>query len=93
MWLLTTCVAALFFTGLWLFAPRKYRLDILCLMLWGATVMIFVDHVLGDEGGEFFEMTTDGMISNGIVLGIVMLIPIFLVWEIYLAVLKLRGKL
>ena len=60
-------------------------------MLWGASVMILTDHVLGYEGGEFIEMTTEGMITNGGVLGVAMLIPIFLVWEIYVIISLKRG--
>jgi len=37
-------------------------------------------------------MQTDGLIPNGIVLGIAILIPVFLVWEISLIVSKLKGK-
>ena len=55
--------------------------------------MVLVDHILGYEGGAFVEMETDGLISNGIVLGIVMLIPIFVIWELSLIGLKLKGKI
>ncbi|MEM1689856.1 MAG: hypothetical protein QXX33_03295 [Candidatus Hadarchaeales archaeon] len=92
MWLVTTFVAAIIVTILWLFAPKRYRLDILGLMLWGATIMILVDHVLGYEGGEFFEMETEGMISNGILLGLVMLLPVFLVWMAYLLFLQKKQR-
>lgn len=83
MWLITTCIAAIGATAVGFFAPKKYRLSSLCLMLWGAALMILVDHVLGYEGGEFIEMTTEGMITSGTVLGIAMLIPIFIAWEAY----------
>jgi len=53
-------------------------------MLWGLTIMVFIDHVMGYEGGSFIEMETDGLITNGTILGIVMLIPIFLIWELSL---------
>lgn len=83
MWLITTFIAAVIVTICWIVAPRRYRLDILGLMLWGATIMILVDHVFGHEG-EFFKMETEGMISNGILLGLVMLVPVFVVWAAYL---------
>lgn len=54
--------------------------------------MILVDHVLGYEGGEFFEMETEGMISNGILLGLVMLLPVFLVWMAYLLFLQKKQR-
>jgi len=91
MWLITTLVAAIGATAAWLAAPKKYKLGFLCMMLWGASVMILTDHVLGYEGGEFIEMTTEGMITNGTVLGIAMLIPIFLIWEIYVIISLKRG--
>jgi len=91
MWLVTTLIAALFVTAIGLFVPKKYKLDLLSIMLWGASVMIFVDHVIGYEGGEFLEMQTDGLITNGVVLGIVMLIPIFAIWELIVLISKRRG--
>ncbi len=92
MWLITTLLAAVISTAFWMFSPEKYKLRILSLMLWGASVMIFVDHVLGYEGGEFIEMTTEGMITNGTVLGIAMLIPILIVWELYVIISMKKGE-
>jgi len=91
MWLITTIIAAICATAAWFTAPKKYKLDFLSLMLWGASIMILVDHILGYEGGEFIEMATDGLITNGTVLGIVMLIPIFIIWEISVIISNLRG--
>jgi hypothetical protein len=82
MWLITTLIAALTVTALWYVKPKIYKLEVLSLMLWGTTIMILVDHILGYEGGAFLEVTTHGLITNGIVLGIVMLIPILILWEI-----------
>lgn len=91
MWLVTTLIAALFVTAVGFFAPKKYKLGALSMMLWGAAVMIFIDHVLGYEGGEFLEMHTNGLITNGVVLGIAMLIPIFTIWEIMVLISKRKG--
>jgi hypothetical protein len=91
MWLITTSIAALFVTALGFFSPKKYRLDLLSLMLWGAAVMIFIDHLLGYEGGEFLEMETGGLIPNGALLGVTMLIPIFTIWEVIVLISKRRG--
>ncbi|MBI0583883.1 MAG: hypothetical protein ISF22_06610 [Methanomassiliicoccus sp.] len=91
---MTTLIAALAVTAVWFVAPKKYQLGILSLMLWGLGVMILVDHILGYGGsGPFLEMETDGLIENGIVLGIAMLIPIFTIWEISLAISKIKGHL
>jgi len=80
MWLIITVISATIATLLWKFSPKNYRLDILSLMLWGASIMILVDHIIGYEGGEFFEITTEGLITNSSILGIIMLIPVFIVW-------------
>ncbi len=82
MWLITTFIAALVMTLLWFLLKKKYKLGFLSLMLWGATIMILVDHILGYEGGKFLEAQTDGIINNGVLLGIAMLIPAFLIWLI-----------
>ncbi|MCD4740624.1 hypothetical protein K8R43_05570 [archaeon] len=93
MWLITTLIAAIIVTAAWFAAPKKYRLDLPALMLWGAGIMIFIDHVLGYEGGQFLEMQTDGLIANSIVLGIGMIIPVFVVWELVLLKDRRKGKI
>lgn len=92
MWLVTTLIAAITVTAIWFVKPKIYKLDILSLMLWGTSIMIFVDHLIGYEGREFINLETQGLITNGTLLGIVMLIPIFVVWEILLITSKPRGK-
>lgn len=85
-------IAAIIVTIFWFEAPKKFKLGSLALMLWGLSVMIFVDHILGYEGGAFLEMETDGLISSGVVLGIAMLIPIFIVWEVAIVLSKLKNE-
>jgi len=92
MWLITTLIAAIVVTAIWFVKPKIYKLDILSLMLWGTSIMILVDHILGYEGGEFIELETEGMITSGTLLGIVMLIPIFVLWEILLITSKPKVK-
>ncbi len=93
MWLITTFFVALITTLLWFLLKRKYKLGFLSLMLWGATIMILVDHLLGYEGGKFLKMETDGMIKNGILLGIVMLIPVFFIWVSFFFISKFQKRL
>lgn len=88
MWLVTTLIAAIAVTAIWYVKPKIYRLDILSLMLWGTSIMILVDHILGYDGGEFLELETEGLITNATLLGIVMLIPIFIVWKVILILTK-----
>ncbi|MBU4346224.1 MAG: hypothetical protein KKH29_02730 [Candidatus Omnitrophica bacterium] len=92
MWLATTSIAAVGVTLTKFVLPKDYRLDFLALMLWGAAVMILIDHILGYEGGEFLEKITDGMIKNGVVLGIAMLLPVFIIWGISLLILNLKRR-
>ena len=80
MWLATTLIAAIIASILYFKYPQKLRLDLLSLMLWGATLMILVDHILGYEGGAFFEPQTDGLVGNATTLGFLMLIPVILIW-------------
>jgi hypothetical protein len=84
MWLATTFIAAFIATFLRIILKNKYKLGFLSLMLWGATIMILVDHILGYEGGAFLESKTDGLITNGALLGIVMLLPVSLIYLISL---------
>ncbi|MEM0360726.1 MAG: hypothetical protein QXK06_05310 [Candidatus Diapherotrites archaeon] len=90
MWLLTSLIAAIIATAAWVFADKKYRFGFLALMLWGLSIMVLIDHVLGYDGREFLQMETEGLISNGLVLGIAMLIPILIVWETRLVIDKLK---
>jgi len=92
MWLITTFIAALTATLLWFLLKKKYKLGFLSLMLWGATIMILVDHLLGYKGGNFLEVETDGMIKSGTLLGIAMLIPIIFIWLIAIFISKLKGS-
>jgi ABC-type transport system involved in multi-copper enzyme maturation permease subunit len=93
MWLVTTLIAAIIVTLIWYIKPKIYKLEILGLMLWGTSIMILVDHILGYEGGAFVEMETDGLITNGALLGIVMLIPIVVLWGIIMLTKKQKIKI
>jgi len=92
MWLVTTFIASLIATCLWYVLNKKYNLGFLSLMLWGSTIMILVDHILGYEGGQFLETETDGLITNGTWLGIVMLIPVLLIWLLSLLISKYKKE-
>lgn len=85
MWLLITALAALIATALWYaHAPSDiYRFGFLSLMLWGATIMWAVDHVMAfiQEGGSFFEINAD---ATG--LGFSVLLLALFVWLVVLLV-------
>jgi len=93
MWLVTSLIAAVSATIAWRLVPKNYRMDILSIMLWGLTAMIFVDHILTYESGSFLEMETDGLVANGVLLGLLMLIPVFAIWLTYLAFTRYRANL
>jgi len=83
MWLIILAFAAAMVTPIWYSVAEedKYLLRLLCLILWGATIMVLVDHIMGFlmEGGEFFELSLDAT-----VLGFAMLIAALVAWEIIL---------
>jgi len=92
MWLIMTALAAIIATAIWYIrAPGdKYKLGLLSLILWGATLMWLVDHVMAYvmEGGEFLEINLEATL-----LGLSVIILALLVWEIVLLVSDPKGVL
>jgi hypothetical protein len=88
MWLITTFIAAICTSVLWYVAPKNYKLDLLSLMLWGASFMILVDHIMSYQNGLFLEMETEGFINNSILLGTLMLVPVCMIWLTVLLIKK-----
>jgi peptidoglycan biosynthesis protein MviN/MurJ (putative lipid II flippase) len=92
MWLIMTALAAVITTAVWYIrAPEdKYKLGLLSLIFWGATLMWFVDHVMAYlmEGGEFLEINLDATL-----LGLSVIFLALLVWEIVLLVSDPKGVL
>ena len=85
MWLIITALAAIITTVIWYIkTPEdKYKLGLLSLFFWGATIMWLVDHIMAylNEGGAFFEINQDATL-----LGISVIIVTLLVWLIVLLV-------
>jgi len=92
LWLVILALAATITTAIWYSKAENdvHLFRLLTIIFWGATIMVFVDHVMGYlmEGGEFFEMTLDAT-----VLGIVLLITALIVWEIVLLLKDPKGIL
>jgi hypothetical protein len=90
MWLILTASAAIITTAIWYVkAPDdKYKLGLLSLIFWGATIMWLVDHVMAylTEGGEFFEVNLDATL-----LGVSVIMLALFVWEIALLVSDPKG--
>lgn len=95
MWLVMTLVAAVATTTAYFVAPKKYRMDLLCLALWGLGAALFIDHVLGyavpagEEGGltRFLEFGPEAIVT-----GVLMLVPIFAIWELYVLIDMARNN-
>lgn len=92
MWLVILVFAAAIATALWYSKAESDRcmLWFLSLLLWGASIMIFVDHVVGYlmEGGEFLELTAEAT-----VLGFILLTTALIVWEAALLFKDPKGVL
>ena len=92
MWLILTSLAAVITSIVWYVkAPQdKYKLGLLSLMFWGATLMWFVDHVMAylTEGGEFFEINLDATL-----LGVSVIVLALVVWLAVLLVSDPKGVL
>jgi len=92
MWLIMTALAAIITTAIWYTrAPEdKYKLGLLSLFFWGATLMWLVDHLVAylTEGGEFFEINLDATL-----LGVAVIVLALFVWEIVLLVSDPKGVL
>jgi hypothetical protein len=85
MWLIITALAAIITTVIWYIkSPEdKYKLGLLSLFFWGATIMWLVDHIMAylSEGGAFFEINRDATL-----LGVSVIAGALLVWLIVLLV-------
>jgi len=92
MWLIMTALAAVITTVIWYIkAPNdKYKLSLLSLIFWGATLMWLVDHVMAYliEGGEFLEINLDATL-----LGLSVITLALLVWVIVLLISDPKGIL
>ena len=88
MWLVVLVFAAAISTAIWYAFEGKYKLGTLSLILWGAAIMVFVDHLMGYlEGDAFIEMT-----ANATLLGIFLVIAALVIWIILLFNSKERNK-
>jgi hypothetical protein len=87
-----TSLAAIITTAIWYVKSPgdKYKLGLMSLIFWGATIMWFVDHVIAylTEGGEFLEVNLDATL-----LGLSVIVFALLVWEIVLLVSDPKGVL
>jgi peptidoglycan biosynthesis protein MviN/MurJ (putative lipid II flippase) len=92
MWLILTALVAVITTIIWYAKSPddKYKLGLLSLMFWGATIMWLVDHIMAfaSEGGEFFEISTDATM-----LGVAVIVLALMVWVIVLLVSDPKGVL
>ena len=91
MWLILLALAAVTATAAWYIKDNgTYKLGFLSMILWGTTLMVFVDHLIGylTERGEFLETTLDATI-----LGVVLVTVALIVWEVILLLKDPKNKL
>lgn len=92
MWLLVLAFSAAVSTAVWYSTAEhdRYMLKFLSLMLWGATIMVFVDHLMGYlmEGGEFLEISVDATL-----LGFTLLTAALIVWNVAILIKDPKGVL
>jgi len=86
-------LAAVIATAIWyIYDDRRetYSLGVLALILWGTSIMVLVDHVMGylAEGGEFIEATPDAALLSA-----TLLLTALIVWEVVLLVRDPKGIL
>ncbi len=90
MWFIITALAAVITTAIWYAkAPNdKYKLGLLSMFFWGATLMWLVDHVLAYilEGGEFLEVNLDATM-----LGLAVIVFALLLWVLILLASDPKG--
>jgi len=92
MWLLLTGLAAIVSTVIWyVHAPKDtYKVGLLSLGLWGATLMWLVDHIMAflSEGGEFFELGRESTM-----LGVSVILFALILWLMILLISDPKGVL
>jgi peptidoglycan biosynthesis protein MviN/MurJ (putative lipid II flippase) len=92
MFLILTALAAVIATVVWYAnAPEdKYKVGMLSLFFWGATLMWLIDHLMAylAEGGEFFELNLDATM-----LGISVILLALIVWMLILVISDPKGAL
>jgi hypothetical protein len=85
MYLIFVCIAAIITTIVWYknLPGDKYRVGLLSLIYWGATIMWAVDYTIGyiQEGGPFFDMSVSATL-----LGLVVVAAGLAVWAIALLI-------
>ena len=91
MWFVVMLFMAVLSTLIWYLWDRgdEYRVDILVLVCWETTIMVFRDHLMGYvEEGVFLNTSL-----NAFILGIVMAIVALLIWVIALIIKDSKGKI
>ena len=94
MTLLSTVFAAIICTVIWYNrdCDRSMQLGTLCLMYWGASIMWFVDAVVGysEEGAGFFMVNPTDML-NDLYLGLSVVALGLIIWLVILFIKDPRG--
>ena len=95
MTLLITVIAAVITTAIWYKEKdRDYKLDFLSLMLWGASIMWFVDALFefAELKAEYFNPAPLEMLNDAF-LGMAVLALALVIWVVNLLVTDPQGRL
>ncbi len=93
MTLLITVIAAVITTAVWYKGKDvDYKLDFLCLMLWGASIMWFVDAIFeyAELGAAYFTPAAEDML-NDMFLGLSVVVFALIVWVVILMIKDPKG--
>jgi hypothetical protein len=90
MWLIFSSLAAIVTTVIWYISAPKdpYKVGLLSLAFWGATIMWLVDHIMAyaSTGGEFFEVDRDATM-----LGVSVIVVALVAWLLVLVISDPKG--
>ncbi len=90
MWLILMLFLSIFSTLAWyLWDDGRYRTEVLALVSWGTTIMVFADHLMSYfTDGVFLEVSVDALL-----LGFVLVAFALLIWLGALLVSDPMGKI
>ncbi len=95
MTLLITVIAAVITTAMWYKEKdRDYKLDFLSMMLWGASIMWFVDAIFefAELKAEYFNQAPMDMLNDAF-LGLAVLALALVIWVVNLLVSDPQGRI
>lgn len=92
MTLLIAIFAAVISTVIWYKGSNELRVDILCWMFWGASIMWFVDACFeyAELGAAYFQPSAADMLNDAF-LGFYVVALALVIWTVYLLIKDPKG--